>query len=161
CENCSLPPVRITWPEPLQVGHVTTGPPVSPAPWQREHCSERFTVMFVVRPVNASSKLKPSGISMSRPRFGTARGGSGCAREAPPPKRSEKMSRKLLEPPLDAPLEKSNPENQAAGRAALARTARRCIWRIRIEIVGVIIRSGRTPFASLRPKGCRTLLECP
>src|SRR6478752_532304 len=62
CENCKRPPVLITCPEPLHVVHVTTGPPVSPAPWHREHCSLRFTVMFVVRPVNASSKLSASGI---------------------------------------------------------------------------------------------------
>src|SRR5678816_1344766 len=56
CENCNRPPVRITWPVPLHVVQVTTGPPVSPAPWHREHCSLRLTVMFVVRPVKASSK---------------------------------------------------------------------------------------------------------
>src|SRR5207248_6529100 len=50
CENWSRPPVLKTWPVPLHVEHCTTGPPVSPAPWQREHCSERFTVMFVVSP---------------------------------------------------------------------------------------------------------------
>src|SRR5687768_2016174 len=103
----------MTCPVPLQVVHVTTGPPVSPAPWHREHCSLRLTVMFVVRPVNASSKLNASGISMSRPFFGIGRGGSGSRRvPAPPlpPKRSEKMSRKLEPPPDVDPLEKSKPE---------------------------------------------------
>src|SRR5690606_4095622 len=113
CENCSRPPVRMTWPVPLQVVQVITGPPRSPAPWHREHCSERLTVMFVVNPVYASSKLRASGISISRPFFGIARGGSACrcAEPAPPPKRSENISRKLLEPP-PVPLvpEKSNPE---------------------------------------------------
>src|SRR5438105_4946126 len=68
-ENWSRPPERITCPVPLHVGHCTTGPPVSPAPWQCEHCSDLLTVIFVVRPRNASSKLSASGISMSRPRF--------------------------------------------------------------------------------------------
>src|SRR5258706_3471924 len=77
CENCSRPPVRMTCPVPLHVGHWTTGPPVSPAPWQREHCSDRLTVIFVVSPVNDSSKLKANGISISRPFLGSGRGGSG------------------------------------------------------------------------------------
>jgi hypothetical protein len=93
----------------LQVGQTTTGPPVSPAPWQREHCSERCTVMLVVKPVNDSSKLRASGISMSLPFFGKGRGGSGSFCFAPPPKRSEKMSRKLDPEPLP-PGSKLNPE---------------------------------------------------
>src|SRR5437879_8719209 len=64
CENCRRPPVRKTCPVPLHVVHCTTGPPVSPAPWHREHCSDRFTVMLVVSPENASSKLNANGISM-------------------------------------------------------------------------------------------------
>src|SRR5918911_5233609 len=50
CENFRRPPARCTWPDPLQVGHVTGAPPVSPAPLQRVHWSERLTVMFVVSP---------------------------------------------------------------------------------------------------------------
>src|SRR4029434_5203197 len=102
----------MTWPVPLHVVHVTTGPPVSPAPWHREHWWLRFTVMLVVRPVKASSKLSARGISMSRPFFERGRGGSG-SRRVPvpaPPKRSEKMSRKLELPPEVVPLEKSKPE---------------------------------------------------
>jgi hypothetical protein len=64
---------------------------------QREHCSERLTVMFVVSPVTASSNERASGISMSSPLRGMGRGGSfSCL---PPPKSSEKMSRKLEPPP--------------------------------------------------------------
>src|SRR5581483_7780933 len=68
--NRRRPPARCTWPEPLHVVQVTTDPPVSPAPCQREHCSDRFTVMLVVRPVIASSKESDRGISMSAPRWG-------------------------------------------------------------------------------------------
>ncbi|MEJ7713772.1 MAG: hypothetical protein WKF84_28980 [Pyrinomonadaceae bacterium] len=46
---------------------------------QREHCSERLTEMLVVRPLTDSSKLRASGISMSAPRLGIGRGGSGSA----------------------------------------------------------------------------------
>src|SRR5260370_35953000 len=62
------PPARCTWPEPLHVGQTITGPPMSPAPLQREHCSERFTVRFVVSPLIASSNDNASGISISAPR---------------------------------------------------------------------------------------------
>ena len=71
---------------------------MSPAPLQREHCSERLTVMFVVNPLIASSNERLSGISMSAPRCGCGRGGS-FSLVAPPPNRSAKMSRKLLPPP--------------------------------------------------------------
>src|SRR5215510_11077295 len=115
CANRSRPPERCTWPEPLHVEQTTTGPPMSPAPLQREHCSERLTVMFVVNPLIASSNESESGISMSSPRFGCGRGGS-FSRVAPP-KRSAKMSLKLLPVPppelVDAPPQskpvKSNP----------------------------------------------------
>ena len=124
-ENCKRPPVRKTWPVPLHVVHVTTAPPVSPAPMHREHCSERLTVILVVRPVTASSKLNASGISISRPRFGIARGGSGSARTPPlpplPPNRSENMSRKLELPPAPGealPWLKSNPEKSKPGAPA-------------------------------------------
>src|ERR1041384_6338847 len=50
----SRPPARCTWPDPLHVEQTTTGPPMSPAPLQREHCSERLTVMLVVNPLIAS-----------------------------------------------------------------------------------------------------------
>src|SRR6185436_16529666 len=93
------PPARWTCPEPLQVGQTITGPPISPAPLQREHCSERLTVMLVVKPLIASSKERASGISMSAPRLGCGRGGSSSLAE-PPPKRSAKISRKLEPPPL-------------------------------------------------------------
>src|SRR3954466_15376401 len=102
CENCRRPPLFITCPVPLQVGQVITGPPVSPAPRQREHCSLRLTVILVVKPLNDSSKLRARGISISRPFFGSGLGGSGSRRGPAlplPPKRSEKISRKL-EPPL-------------------------------------------------------------
>src|SRR5215207_4854738 len=65
CANRSRPPARCTWPDPLHVEQTTTGPPMSPAPLQREHCSERFTVMFVVSPLIASSNERLNGISMS------------------------------------------------------------------------------------------------
>src|SRR6185295_14910080 len=97
CANLSLPPARCTCPVPLHVEQTTTGPPISPAPLQREHCSERLTVMFVVKPLIASSNERLSGISMSAPRCGCGRGGSLSF--AAPPNRSAKMSRKLLLPP--------------------------------------------------------------
>src|SRR6478672_347155 len=122
CENCSRPPLRVTWPVPLHVGQVITGPPVSPAPWQREHCSLRLTVILVVRPLKDSSKLRASGISMSRPFFGKGLGGSGSrlAPAAPPlpPNRSEKMSRKLDPPPLPplpVPVSQVKPEKSKPG----------------------------------------------
>src|SRR6185369_7518751 len=113
--NCNRPPVRMTCPVPLHVAQATTGPPVSPAPWQREHCSDRLTVMLVVRPLKDSSKLRASGISMSRPFFGIARGGSGgvLVPAAPPlpPNRSEKISRKLeLPPPPEVCVSQEKPE---------------------------------------------------
>src|SRR5215217_6195078 len=95
CANRSLPPARCTCPEPLHVGQTTTGPPMSPAPLQREHCSERLTVMFVVNPLMASSNERLNGISMSAPFCGCGRGGS-FSFVAPPPNKSAKMSRKLL-----------------------------------------------------------------
>src|SRR5215213_11464188 len=98
CAKRIRPPVLCTCPEPWQVGQVTGLPPVSPAPLQREHCSERLTVMFVVSPLIASSNERLSGISISVPFCGWGRGGS-ASRAAPPPKRSAKMSRKLLPPP--------------------------------------------------------------
>src|SRR6267378_3609299 len=61
CEKRKRPPARCTWPEPLQVWQTTTGPPISPAPLQREHCSERLTVRLVVRPWIASSNESVSG----------------------------------------------------------------------------------------------------
>src|ERR1041385_4930914 len=99
CAKRSRPPARCTWPVPLHVEQTTTGPPISPAPLQREHCSERLTVRLVVKPLIASSNESESGISMSSPRLACGRGGS-FSRVAPPPKRSAKMSRKLLLPPL-------------------------------------------------------------
>src|SRR5256714_296658 len=104
CAKRSRPPARCTWPEPWHVGQTTGLPPVSPAPLQREHCSERLTVMFVVRPVTASSNESARGISMSSPFFGIGRGGSLSALP-PPPKSSEKMSRKLEPPPADEAVE--------------------------------------------------------
>src|ERR1700752_3351786 len=58
CAKRRRPPARCTCPVPLHVAQTITGPPVSPAPLQREHCSERLTVMFVVRPLIASSKVR-------------------------------------------------------------------------------------------------------
>ena len=95
--NRRRPPALWTWPAPLQVEQIVTAPPVSPAPWQREHCSDRLTVRLVVRPVMASSKVSESGISMSAPRCGCGRGGSRSA--LAPPNKSAKMSRKLVPPP--------------------------------------------------------------
>src|SRR5688500_9864864 len=118
CAKRKRPPARCTWPEPLHVEQTVTGPPMSPAPLHREHCSERLTVMFVVIPLIASSKLRASGISMSAPFFGCGRGGS-CS-FAPPPKRSAKMSRKLLpdvDPLAPAPVLQSNPLKSKLGAA--------------------------------------------
>src|SRR2546426_8407261 len=70
CEKRNLPPARCTWPEPLHVWQTTTGPPISPAPLQREHCSDRLTVRLVVSPLIASSKESARGISISAPRCG-------------------------------------------------------------------------------------------
>src|SRR5918997_937501 len=86
------------------------GPPSSPAPLQREHCSERLTVMFVVRPVTDSSKERASGISMSAPRCGMGRGGSRSS--LPPPKRSAKMSRKDDPPPPEEVDEEEAPQSK-------------------------------------------------
>src|SRR5918997_955585 len=97
CANRRRPPAGCTCPAPPQVVQVTRGPPASPAPLQREHCSERLTVMFVVMPVTDSSKERASGITMSAPRCGIGRGGSRSS--LPPPKRSAKMSREDEEPP--------------------------------------------------------------
>src|ERR1044071_3073041 len=99
CAKRRRPPAFCTWPEPWHAGHVTGLPPVSPAPLQRGHCSERLTVMFVVRPVTASSNESASGISMSAPFCGTGRGGSFSA--FPPPNSSEKMSRNEDPPPVE------------------------------------------------------------
>src|SRR5689334_25385117 len=98
CAKRNRPPARCTWPVPLHVEQTTTGPPMSPAPLQREHCSERLTVRLVVSPLIASSNVTLKGISMSAPRCGCGRGGS-FSFAAPPPNRSAKMSRKLLPPP--------------------------------------------------------------
>src|SRR5215213_7784236 len=115
CVNRSLPPARCTWPVPLHVWQTTTGPPVSPAPLQREHCSERLTVMFVVNPLIASSNVRLKGISMSEPLCGCGRGGS-FSFAAPPPNKSAKMSRKLLLPPDEVePLLQSNPVKSKPG----------------------------------------------
>src|SRR5829696_8469513 len=99
CANLRRPPAFCTWPAPWQVGQVTGLPPVSPAPLQREHCSERLTVMFVVSPVTPSSNESASGISMSAPFCGIGRGGSFSA--FPPPNSSEKMSRNEEPPPVE------------------------------------------------------------
>src|SRR6185503_17320646 len=116
CANRKRPPARCTWPEPLQVVQTTTGPPISPAPLQREHCSERFTVRFVVNPLIASSKERLKGISMSAPLCGCGRGGS-FSFAAPPPNRSAKMSLKLVPPPdeLELLLPQSKPVKSKPG----------------------------------------------
>src|SRR5262245_51832729 len=75
---------------------------MSPAPLHREHCSERLTVRFVVSPLIASSNDSAKGISISAPRWGCGLGGS-FSLAAPPPKRSAKISRKLLAPPPPEP----------------------------------------------------------
>src|ERR1043165_3301179 len=98
CAKRSRPPARCTCPVPLHVEQTTTGPPISPAPLQRVHCSERFTVMFVVNPLIASSNERLKGISICAPLCGCGRGGS-FSFAAPPPNKSAKMSRKLLPPP--------------------------------------------------------------
>src|ERR1700704_197351 len=100
CAKRKRPPARCTCPEPLHVAQTIIGPPISPAPLQREHCSERLTVRLVVRPLIASSNDSARGISMSAPRLGCGRGGS-CSFAEPPQKRSAKISRKLEPlPPL-------------------------------------------------------------
>src|SRR5689334_8028531 len=116
CANRSRPPDRCTWPLPLHVEQTTTGPPTSPAPLQRVHCSERLTVRLVVNPLIASSNETDSGISISAPRCGCGRGGS-FSRVAPPPKRSAKMSLKLLPPPPPelVALPQSNPVKSKPG----------------------------------------------
>src|SRR4030095_7076381 len=110
------PPARCTCPEPLQVEQTINGPPISPAPLQREHCSDRVTVRFVVSPLIASSKESDRGISMSAPRCGCGRGGS-FSFALPPPNRSAKMSRKLLLPllPLVEPPPQSKPVKSKPG----------------------------------------------
>src|SRR5689334_11918537 len=117
CANRNRPPARCTWPVPLHVGQTTTGPPMSPAPLQRVHCSERLTVMFVVSPLIASSNERLSGISMSAPLCGCGRGGSFSFAVAPPPNKSAKISRKLLlPPPEDVELPpQSNPVKSKPG----------------------------------------------
>src|SRR2546427_3428467 len=70
CEKRNRPPARCTCPVPLHVEQSITEPPVSPAPLHREHCSERLTLMFVVRPLTASSNESAKGISISAPRRG-------------------------------------------------------------------------------------------
>src|SRR6267143_1799958 len=76
CEKRSRPPASCTCPVPLQVEQSITEPPVSPAPLHREHCSERLTLMLVVKPLIASSNESAKGISMSAPRCGWGLGGS-------------------------------------------------------------------------------------
>jgi hypothetical protein len=119
CEKRNRPPALCTWPDPLHVGQTMSGPPMSPAPLQREHCSERLTVIFVVIPWIASSKDNARGISISAPRLGCGRGGSLSL--APPPKRSEKISRKLVPPPeLEVePQSKPVKSNPGAARPVL------------------------------------------
>src|SRR4030095_16692848 len=119
CEKRNRPPALCTWPDPLHVGQTISGPPMSPAPLQREHCSERLTVIFVVNPWIASSKDNARGISISAPRLGCGRGGSLSL--APPPKRSEKISRKLVPPPeLEVePQSKPVKSNPGAARPVL------------------------------------------
>src|SRR5712691_8811301 len=75
CAKRNRPPARCTCPLPLQVAQTINGPPMSPAPLQREHCSDRLTVRLVVIPLIASSKESDRGISMSAPRLGCDRGG--------------------------------------------------------------------------------------
>src|SRR6266540_4561932 len=108
CENLNLPPARCTCPEPLQAEQTITGPPMSPAPLQRWHCSDRFTVILVVNPLIASSNDKARGISISAPRLGCGRGGSLSLLD-PPPKRSAKISRKLVPPPEPVLVPQSKP----------------------------------------------------
>src|SRR6185369_16449759 len=120
CAKRKRPPARCTCPVPLHVEQTTTGPPMSPAPLQREHCSERLTVMFVVNPWIASSNDNVNGISMSAPRCGCGRGGSFSFVAAPPPKRSAKMSRNVLPPPPPVPVEvlpQSKPVKSKPGAA--------------------------------------------
>src|ERR1044072_7595643 len=117
CANRKRPPARCTCPGPLQVEQTTPGPPMSPAPLHREHCSERFTVRLVVKPLIASSNVTLRGISMSAPRCGCGRGGS-FSFAAPPPNKSAKMSRKLLPAPplvLVDPPPQSNPVKSKPG----------------------------------------------
>src|SRR5579885_1163214 len=69
CAKRSRPPAFCTCPEPWHVGQVTGLPPVSPAPLQRGHCSERLNVMLFVSPVTSSSFYCSSGFSLSSPFF--------------------------------------------------------------------------------------------
>src|SRR6267378_4235471 len=115
CAKRNRPPARCTCPLPLHVAHTISGPPMSPAPLQREHCSERLTVRLVVSPLIASSKVSDKGISISAPRFGCARGGS-CS-FAPPLKRSEKRSRKLEPLPDGVAAPQSKPLKSKPGVA--------------------------------------------
>src|ERR1043165_2874682 len=110
CAKRKRPPARCTWPVPLHVEQTTTGPPMSPAPLQREHCSERLTVRLVVSPLIASSNVTLRGISISAPRCACGRGGS-FSFAAPPPNRSAKMSRKLE--PVELPLVPAEPPPQS------------------------------------------------
>src|SRR5262245_5681169 len=95
------PPPAEIFPVPLQAGQESNPVAAAPAPWQRAQVSLRRTLMLVVRPFIASSKLSASGTSMSAPRRDC-----DCADApfAPPPNNSLKMSRKLA-PPAPAPDE--------------------------------------------------------
>src|SRR5262249_6962514 len=57
-------------PGPVQVGHESIPVAASPDPWQRAQASLRLTLMLVVKPLIASSKLSASGSSISAPRRG-------------------------------------------------------------------------------------------
>src|SRR5262245_64241008 len=97
------PPPAEIFPLPLQVGHETNPVAAAPDPWQRAQVSLRLTLMLVVRPFIASSKLSASGTSMSALRRDCD---CDCADAplAPPPNNSLKMSRKLAPPaPPPAP----------------------------------------------------------
>src|SRR5215468_11881249 len=62
------PPPLETLPVPLQVWHETNPVAASPNPWQRAQASLRRTLILVVKPLIASSKLSASGSSISAPR---------------------------------------------------------------------------------------------
>src|SRR5262245_10904434 len=57
------PPPLETLPLPLQVEHEIIPVAASPVPWQRTQVSLRRTLMLVVNPLMASSKLSASGSS--------------------------------------------------------------------------------------------------
>ena len=140
CANRKRPPARCTCPEPLQVAQTITGPPISPAPLQREHCSERLTVRLVVKPLIALQTRAPAASRCPRP-------SSVAAEAAPVPLRAaaKKISKDVAEtrttaaaPPGVEVVPQSKPLKSKPGAVRPAR-AWTCAARGSIgKIVGIL-----------------------